>query len=221
MNNQPLTDADLDRLAALIPYAEDGPLPLDAIQGLLCAVVSAPQVVMPSRWLPVAVGKEHEYATAEEAREVTELLMRFHNDVARELNAGEGLDLVLFDTKDGGDTLSIWCEGYLMGVSLANPPWDEVADKEDLEEMLGPFFLLSGRAKEGALADGDPWMTEEEERRAMAECAEALVDRILDNRAYWLSKSYPDTFRRTAPKVGRNEPCPCGSGKKFKSCHGR
>ena len=26
---------------------------------------------------------------------------------------------------------------------------------------------------------------------------------------------------RHAPKVGRNEPCPCGSGKKFKNCHGR
>lgn len=23
------------------------------------------------------------------------------------------------------------------------------------------------------------------------------------------------------PKVGRNEPCPCGSGKKYKSCHGK
>jgi preprotein translocase subunit SecA len=27
--------------------------------------------------------------------------------------------------------------------------------------------------------------------------------------------------RREAPKVGRNDPCPCGSGKKYKSCHGR
>ena len=27
--------------------------------------------------------------------------------------------------------------------------------------------------------------------------------------------------RRTTPKVGRNEPCPCGSGKKYKFCHGR
>ena len=25
---------------------------------------------------------------------------------------------------------------------------------------------------------------------------------------------------REQPKVGRNEPCPCGSGKKFKKCHG-
>jgi preprotein translocase subunit SecA len=29
------------------------------------------------------------------------------------------------------------------------------------------------------------------------------------------------TVRRETPKVGRNEPCPCGSGKKFKNCHGR
>ncbi|WP_149554306.1 preprotein translocase subunit SecA [Treponema pectinovorum] len=29
------------------------------------------------------------------------------------------------------------------------------------------------------------------------------------------------TVRRTMPKVGRNDPCPCGSGKKYKQCHGR
>jgi preprotein translocase subunit SecA len=28
-------------------------------------------------------------------------------------------------------------------------------------------------------------------------------------------------FERPVPKVGRNEPCPCGSGKKFKHCHGQ
>jgi len=29
-----------------------------------------------------------------------------------------------------------------------------------------------------------------------------------------------ETFRRDHPKVGRNDPCPCGSGKKYKQCHG-
>jgi preprotein translocase subunit SecA len=28
------------------------------------------------------------------------------------------------------------------------------------------------------------------------------------------------TIRREGPKVGRNDPCPCGSGKKYKKCHG-
>lgn len=31
----------------------------------------------------------------------------------------------------------------------------------------------------------------------------------------------PDTFIREGRKVGRNEPCPCGSGKKYKQCHGK
>ncbi len=31
----------------------------------------------------------------------------------------------------------------------------------------------------------------------------------------------PVTIRRDQPKVGRNDPCPCGSGKKYKHCHGR
>jgi preprotein translocase subunit SecA len=31
----------------------------------------------------------------------------------------------------------------------------------------------------------------------------------------------PETFKREGRKVGRNEPCPCGSGKKFKQCHGK
>jgi hypothetical protein len=30
-----------------------------------------------------------------------------------------------------------------------------------------------------------------------------------------------ETFRREAPKVGRNDPCPCGSGRKYKKCCGR
>jgi len=30
----------------------------------------------------------------------------------------------------------------------------------------------------------------------------------------------PKPFVTTMPKVGRNDPCPCGSGKKYKKCHG-
>ena len=34
------------------------------------------------------------------------------------------------------------------------------------------------------------------------------------------SADRPATFRRSQAKIGRNEPCPCGSGKKYKKCHG-
>jgi uncharacterized protein YecA (UPF0149 family) len=35
------------------------------------------------------------------------------------------------------------------------------------------------------------------------------------------SSRQPQPIVRTEPKVGRNDPCPCGSGKKFKFCHGK
>jgi SEC-C motif-containing protein len=31
----------------------------------------------------------------------------------------------------------------------------------------------------------------------------------------------PKTIVRSGPKIGRNDPCPCGSGKKYKHCHGK
>ncbi|MCB1101131.1 MAG: SEC-C domain-containing protein [Kiritimatiellae bacterium] len=35
------------------------------------------------------------------------------------------------------------------------------------------------------------------------------------------SRAKPQPVTRDMPKVGRNDPCPCGSGKKYKKCHGR
>jgi preprotein translocase subunit SecA len=48
------------------------------------------------------------------------------------------------------------------------------------------------------------------EERAQRAAAEGVSRRVK-----------PETVRRTDKKVGRNDPCPCGSGKKYKHCHGR
>jgi len=44
-----------------------------------------------------------------------------------------------------------------------------------------------------------------------------------DGRWYYVDGKLvpPSTQQHEAPKVGRNEPCPCGSGKKYKKCCGR
>ena len=43
-----------------------------------------------------------------------------------------------------------------------------------------------------------------------------MYDESLDDE----DEYYPETFVRAEPKVGRNEPCPCRSGKKYKKCCG-
>ena len=224
MAMSPLADSDLDRLERYLvaPERPESTLPLDATQGLLCAVVSAPAPVMPSRWLPAVLGEEHEFATPEEASEITGLLMSLHNDVADQLNGGEGFDFILYggDGEDH-DSIAIWCEGYLMGVGLAEPGWEVGTDPDDLEEMLFPFVMLSGRWKELQEEDGEPPMDPAEEGKILAELRDSLADEVLATRRYWFERSIPEPVRRSTPKVGRNDPCPCGSGKKFKNCCGR
>ena len=46
----------------------------------------------------------------------------------------------------------------------------------------------------------------------------SLSDNINNNQS---EASSEQPFVRNKPKIGRNEPCPCGSGKKYKQCHGR
>ncbi|MCB9061102.1 MAG: YchJ family protein [Halobacteriovoraceae bacterium] len=43
----------------------------------------------------------------------------------------------------------------------------------------------------------------------------------IDDKWYFIDgKEIKSPFKRSQPKVGRNDPCPCGSGKKFKKCCG-
>jgi len=68
---------------------------------------------------------------------------------------------------------------------------------------------------------------EEAERRRRAQAAgrmkytHAQVDSSENGESEPARETEPATFVRQERKVGRNEPCPCGSGKKFKQCHGR
>jgi uncharacterized protein len=214
---------DLDRLEQYLtaPQRIDSTLPLDAVQGLFCAVASAPAPILPARWLPEVLGSAHEFANDQEAAEITGLLMAFHDETVAQLNAGEGFTFILYGPEGEEDDLATWAEGYLIGVDLAEPSWDDAAEAEDVETMLFPFLALTGQAKEVALEQGEPWMSDKEEARMLAEIRDGFAGHVIDVRQFWFEKSIPDTVRRESPKVGRNDPCPCGSGKKHKNCCGR
>ncbi len=53
---------------------------------------------------------------------------------------------------------------------------------------------------------------------SMAAATKRLFDDLAIERR--LAASASSTYIRPTPKVGRNDPCPCGSGKKFKKCCG-
>ena len=72
-----------------------------------------------------------------------------------------------------------------------------------------------------------PKEVEAQERQRRAEAAKRMnfehskaQDMGAENMPARSADPKGETFVRNQPKVGRNEPCPCGSGRKFKQCHG-
>jgi len=104
------------------------------------------------------------------------------------------------------------------------PP--EIANDPKMKGMMGTFFrkwkdpaflkqlrvLASHMQKEGVdikdMKAVQAWLEKNKERVEKGDFAEAA------------SAAPGVTVVKTGPEVGRNEPCHCGSGKKFKKCHG-
>ncbi|HEY5675204.1 MAG TPA: YecA family protein [Myxococcales bacterium] len=178
---------DLDRLEAYLqdPRRASHTLPADAMQGLVTAVASAPEPVAPEVWMAVVLGEQNRFESAAEEREIKRLLQRFHDAIVRQLEQGDGFDFILYDERAEDEVFSDWCEGYLMGVELADPPWEEHAEYDEVEERLFPFVALTGRWKEGALERGEPWLEPHEEALLMKGMRDRLADAVLENRTFF------------------------------------
>jgi uncharacterized protein len=222
---RPLTDAELDRLEDLLdaPAFADTAMRTDALHGFVTAVASAPVTIPAERWLAEALG---DHAGSDAQREAAEaLIQRLHADAVLLLLEGHGVDPLLYPLDDAGEALdyATWCEGYLAGMALADPPWSDFVDGDELTALLAPFLALALEHEQPEAGATHPLagLAPEELARFTAAARERLpeaVQDVYDCLAAHRPKAEP--VRREAPKVGRNDPCPCGSGKKFKRCCG-
>jgi len=227
-----LTDRQLLRLEELLaePALEQA-MRLDEAQGYLCAALSGPQPAPEERWLREVLGDTDEAGDA--VREAAELLRRFAAQLQLDLASGQPLMLLLYGGNADDESLSDytpWCEAYLHGVDAAAEDWfealgadDEQADSDEiayLDEQISPLLMLSGDAEAAARDAGDDWPSGPELDRQLVECEEKLPQAVTNIYRFWRAQRSIRTVRRDQPKVGRNEPCPCGSGRKFKKCCG-
>ena len=237
MTTSPLTDDELDRLETLL---SDPALPeamrLDEAQGYLCAVLAGPQPMAEEQWLADVLGGD-EALESEIGGDTAVLLRAFAAALAADLEAGVPPVLLLYPKEEEDDSPSDylpWCQAYLAGVDAAEDDWFEVlGESEDaspeedeseeiayLDERLFPMMVLTGEAEAAASEHGEEWPSGEEREEIEEECEESLPQSIVDIYRFWLAKRGVETIVREEPKVGRNDPCPCGSGKKFKQCCG-
>ena len=212
----PLSLQEISELEALLDseaFRGEAMLP-DELQGLFFAVASGPDPVPPSVWMPEALGESPDYDDDAQAETVATLLIRFYNQCVAEARSEE-LDLILYETDTGELDYAAWCSGYLTGVDLAETDWYEAGDPDEVGELLFPLLVLADALPE----EEKRGMKPAEWRKLVRSCEDALPDTLGQIHTYWVTlASPPVTVRRDAPKTGRNDPCPCGSGKKFKQC---
>ena len=218
----PFTDLEIEQLEAWLtfPIFEGKAMTLDKLHGFLCAVASSPDMIEPSFWLPEALGGEPNYETLEQATAFVALMMKFYHHVAQTLADEAALNLILKPGVQTDQNLNYqtWCDGYILGWSLSRREW-MTPDNSSLKKMTFPILLLSGAFKEDAESRGKEFMPAEEYRQLEQESANVLPDSIKNIYNFWLSKRKSSPAKRGI-KVGRNDPCPCGSGKKYKQCCG-
>lgn len=217
-----MTETELNQLETWLasPVFKGKAMRLDKLQGFLCAVLSGPDIITPSQWMPEALGSAPEYESLQQAKEFMAVMMDFYNDVTSALQNNQLPKLILKRTSsDRQLDYQTWCEGYILGWSLSTQEWLQPGN-EPLKKLTFPILYLSGAFKEDAKRRGKESVPEEEDQKVWQECADVLPQTVVAIYNFWLSKRKQIPIKREQAKVGRNEPCPCGSGKKFKQCCG-
>ncbi|HEY4530097.1 MAG TPA: UPF0149 family protein [Luteimonas sp.] len=234
-----LDEARIERLADLldrraVPFKG---LNLEALDGFLTALAVSPSHVPPEEWQPVVWGgKPPRWDGEEEARGVEELLMgHFNMCVARvrhdDSDLPDHLAPLMWLPEDpeltGEDALhedeldvgADWAQGFFSAVMLREAEWDAWLDAHDWIEDI--FDALDRLASGEAINPDDP--TAEAMPVDYRERLGIVIDiagMMADLNHHRVEALTPRTPIRADDGPGRNEPCPCGSGKKYKKCCG-
>jgi len=237
-------DTTCERLAGFDPG-----ISFEWVDGFLAAVAAAPRVAEPAQWLPAMCGDAFERAFADpedaaaaerslvqrlkvlcdqldpEALLDTPDLLRLEplvaevTDEMRKALADDGFSA---DEVAAVQTGSLWAEGFFDGVEAFADLWAE-PPQEEAEALFKEAFdqvaaLVMPPGSDDWKAHLAAYYPEDEPTRDGL-LAEACMS-VQDLRLFWVDFAPRPETRRVEPVPGRNDPCPCGSGRKYKKCHG-
>lgn len=206
---RPLNLAETHELTEFLANVP-GALPFWEAHGFLTAIGSAPTTLLPSVWQPVLLGDVN-FSSLEHANRIFGLVARLYDEILTDLHAGS--PIAPYESEE--DMVS-WCAGYVTAAHM-DDVW--IAD-EDGAFFLYPIAIVAGDVNLIGEKDADGNIIEDPTPQ-IQRCRDSIGYMVRRANEYWTG------WRRTnmvAPasarplKIGRNEPCPCGSGRKFKKC---
>jgi uncharacterized protein len=231
----PLSDEEIEELDDFLLDSEgiDESMNVSMLDGFLTALICAPKLILPSEWMRWVWDTEHgkdspNFSSEDEAGRILSMLMRHMNDITRTLSqAPEYYEPLLLENINNGNPIPIldeWCMGFVKGMSLDEEGWSDIAVANP--QWLSTIFLYgTEKGWETLLAKDIPL----EEHVEMSERLTTDVLNIYAGlkalRESQISQARPSTVSKRDPAAESDtqDPaglCPCGSGKKFKLCHG-
>lgn len=235
LDQGPLTDEEIEELDQFLSNAEgiEESMDVSMLDGFLTAIVSGPKTIMPSEWMRWVWDMERgedtpAFKNQAQAQRIIGLMMRYMNDIARTLQqAPDEYEPLLMENPNHGDPIPIldeWCMGYMKGVQLDPEGWLLVTVGKP--DWLSTIILYGTEDGWEVLDKKNLSLDEHRELAAgLADTARKVHALYLEQRRKEMAGGQlPSVIRqepiRNPDKVGRNELCPCGSGKKYKLCHG-
>jgi uncharacterized protein len=231
MDPHPLGELELDRLGDLLArFSGHGGMNQEELDGFLAALICGPSSMLPSEYLPEilrdGLNDDDAVSTQSMLQELISLVARHWNAICDTLRSGDVFTPLLLEDSHGVAQANDWASGFMRGMELAREGWTPLLKDDGHAGSLVPIFALAHEH------DPDPAMrpykgpmgAEMRERLIVSAAAGVTaIYRYFEARRLAQTRPQIDmtTFRRTMPKIGRNDPCPCGSGKKFKQCCGK
>ena len=222
-----LDEAEFDALEALL-VSEDVPadcMNLEMLDGYLAALACSPASVPVERWMPGVWSADEDlldFGASRSVQRAVELVLRYHNEVVTTFLAEEGWEPFCYAPEEGDDGPPVgeeWAAGFDQGLECWPEDWAEGLTEEEaqglrdrLEAIMAPWEAED--ASEADVATRTDWL------RAAADGARGIAQAWLD---LGRSGATPVPVEVTAAQPagpGRNDPCPCGSGTKYKKCCG-
>ena len=211
--DEPLGDADYDELEAFLGSnaVPQDCMDLEMLDGFLTAIVSGPELIQPSEWLPVLWSDSQRSVTPvfqnnEQAERILSLVLRLQQSIRRTLSESPTrFKPLLYHAEPGGKDdrnppeASAWCEGYMTGVLLREAEWEPLYAEDSSRDWMLPIEAL-------AYGDHDPeyldWVDTEEKRLGMID--ELPIAAVLISR-FWQERNRTDSPNRAERRAQRRE----------------
>ncbi|MFD2177271.1 YecA family protein [Veronia pacifica] len=200
-------------------------MPSSFIEGVLLAANMSPAPLSPDNWLPLLItgGVTETSPVSLDDSDKKRVMKQFETQYADLMNGCYRLPDGLKLEEGVTESHQFFAEGFLSVWPIIEPFWQEVSMPDGTRRMLSALMttMMFLNDEEGTIRQmeqaGLTSLPGPESYYRQLEVMIAEVSVAADHIQHGSGASSVNPYK----DVGRNDPCPCGSGKKFKKCCGR